>query len=375
MEPFTQFEVILMGWLTPVFNLVGNNRYVVSLIVILLTLFIAWLISRVAHKYLRKLFRKTKNKLDEDIHDQLKRPLFITILVFGIDITSNILVGDGQFNHLLDSLFTTLLVLIWTLFFIRVTRMVLASISHNDVGIVTTRTLPLLQNLTLVIVSSISIYLLFTTWNVDMTAWLASAGVLGIAIGFAAKDTLGNLISGVFIMVDAPYKIGDYVVLTDGTRGEVRNIGIRSTRLLTRDDVEVTIPNSIMGNTAVINETGGPHEKYRIRIKVSVAYGSDIELVRECLMDEADRSTFACDFPEPRVRFRNFGDSGLEFELLCWINEPVLKGRALDNINSAVYRRFQKEGIEIPYSKQDVYIKEMPDSGFGIRDSGLRTKD
>ena len=368
MEPFTQFETILMGWMTPVFNLVGNNRYVVALIVILLTVLFAWLISRVAHKFLRKLLRKTKNKLDEDVHDQLKHPLFVTILVFGIDITSDILVGDGQFNRLLDSLLTTLLVLIWTLFFIRVTRMILANISHNEVGIVTTRTLPLLQNMTLVIVSSISIYLLFTTWNIDMTAWLASAGVLGIAIGFAAKDTLGNLISGVFIMVDAPYKIGDYVLLTDGMRGEVRNIGIRSTRLLTRDDVEVTIPNSIMGNTSVINETGGPHEKYRIRVKVSVAYGSDIERVREYLLEEANRSTFACDFPEPRVRFRNFGASGLEFELLCWINEPVLKGRALDDINSAVYKRFQQEGIEIPYSKQDVYIKEIPDAR-------LRTKD
>jgi small-conductance mechanosensitive channel len=122
-----------------------------------------------------------------------------------------------------------------------------------------------------------------------------------------------------------------------------------------------------MGNTSVINETGGPHEKYRIRVKVSVAYGSDIERVREYLLEEANRSTFACDFPEPRVRFRNFGASGLEFELLCWINEPVLKGRALDDINSAVYKRFQQEGIEIPYSKQDVYIKEIP----GAR---LRTK-
>ena len=86
------------------------------------------------------------------------------------------------------------------------------------------------------------------------------------------------------------------------------------------------------------------------------------------LLEEANRSTFACDFPEPRVRFRNFGASGLEFELLCWINEPVLKGRALDDINSAVYKRFQQEGIEIPYSKQDIYIKEIPDAR-------LRTKD
>ena len=91
-----------------------------------------------------------------------------------------------------------------------------------------------------------------------MTAWLASAGVVGIAVGFAAKDTLANLFSGVFILADAPYKIGDYIVLdATGMRGKVTQIGLRSTRLITRDDVEVTIPNSIMGNSQVINQSGG----------------------------------------------------------------------------------------------------------------------
>ncbi|MEA1890641.1 MAG: mechanosensitive ion channel family protein [Pseudomonadota bacterium] len=357
MDTFTDLEAVFMGWMIPVFNLVGNNRYTVALIVMLITISLAWLISRVVYKYLRRLLRKTRNTVDEELHNYLRQPIFFTILIFGIDITTDILIGDGRFIRLLDSIFTSLLVLIWTLFFIRAARLLLTKISHQEKGVVTTRTLPILQNLTLVIISSIAIYMLFTTWDVDMTAWLASAGVLGIAIGFAAKDTLGNLISGVFIMADAPYKIGDYVVLQDGMRGEIQNIGLRSTRLLTRDDVEVTIPNSIMGNTAVINETGGPHEKYRIRVKVGVAYGSDIDQVRKHLLEVARRSTFACDFPEPRVRFRNFGGSGLEFELLCWINEPVLKGRALDDINSAVYRLFQQEGIEIPYSKQDVYIE------------------
>ncbi len=360
MELFSSLQEIIMGWLVPVFNLVGNNRYIVAATIILLTLFISWLITYLVHKYLLLLLRKTRNTLDEEVLVLLRKPVFLTILTFGIGITADVLSVNGRFAPLFDSLLSSFLILVWTLFSLRAARLILPGISQHGEGIVTTRTLPLMLNLSLVVISSIAIYLLFTTWKIDMTAWLASAGVLGIAIGFAAKDTLGNLIAGVFIMTDAPYKIGDFVVLEDGMRGEIRNIGIRSTRLLTRDDVEVTIPNSIMGNTAVINETGGPHEKYRIRVKTSVAYGSDIDLVRQYLMEVAAHSTFACDFPEPRVRFRNFGDSGLELELLCWINEPVLKGRALDDINSAVYKRFQQEGIEIPYSKQDVYIKEMP---------------
>jgi len=203
-------------------------------------------------------------------------------------------------------------------------------------------------------------YYIFVSWNVDMTAWLASAGIIGIAVGFAAKDTLANLFSGVFIMADSPYKIGDFVVLDGGERGEVTKIGIRSTRILTRDDVEIIVPNAVMGNTKIINESGGRHEKYRIRVQVGVAYGSDIDKVREILMEIGESEEMTCKDPEPRVRFRRFGTSGLDFELLCWIDQPVLRGQISDRLNSTVYKAFKSEGIEIPYSKHDVYIKDMP---------------
>jgi MscS family membrane protein len=149
-------------------------------------------------------------------------------------------------------------------------------------------------------------------------------------------------------------------VLDTGERGEITHIGIRSTRMMTRDDVEVTVPNSVMGNTKIINESGGPHEKYRIRVAVGVAYGSDIDQVREVLIDIALHDEDVCAEPEPRVRFRSFGNSGLDFELLCWIDQPMLRGRVLDKLNSKVYKRFIEAGIEIPYSKHDIYIKQMP---------------
>ena len=189
---------------------------------------------------------------------------------------------------------------------------------------------------------------------------LASAGIVGIAVGFAAKDTLANLFSGVFIMADAPYKVGDYVVLDSGERGKITHIGIRSTRMLTRDDVEITIPNSVMGNTKIINESGGPYEKSRCRIPVGVSYDSDIDLVRSVLMDVANSTDTICREPEPRVRFRRFSGSSLDFELLVWIENPEIKGRIIDVLNTAVFKQFKANNIEIPYSKHDLYIKEMP---------------
>jgi small-conductance mechanosensitive channel len=193
-----------------------------------------------------------------------------------------------------------------------------------------------------------------------VTTWLASAGVVGIAVGFAAKDTLANLFAGIFILADAPYKIGDYIVLDNGDRGLVRHIGLRSTKLLTRDDVEITIPNSIISNSRIINQSGGPVKRFRLRIRFSVAYGTDIDQVRAITIGIASAEKLVLDSPAPRLRFRRFEASGIAFELLCWVKLPALRGRATDHLNEAVYKEFLREGIEIPNSKQDLYVKEMP---------------
>jgi len=102
-----------------------------------------------------------------------------------------------------------------------------------------------------------------------------------------------------------------------------------------------------MGYSKVLNESGGPHLEYRIRVSVGVAYGSDIDLVRSVLMSIAEQSDAVCDDPEPRVRFRTFGASSLDFDLMCWIVNPELRGRVSDSSNTAVYKGFVAEGIGI----------------------------
>ena len=137
---------------------------------------------------------------------------------------------------------------------------------------------------------------------------------------------------------------------------------MRSTRLLTRDDLEINIPNAIIANGKIINESSGRHVKSRTRIAVSVAYGSDLERVKKLLLEVAADEQQICVDPEPRVRFRTFGASGLDLELLVWIDDPEIRGRVIDALNTAVYKCFNQEGIEIPFSKQDLYIKELPPS-------------
>lgn len=361
MSPLERLSVLL----APLLDTFGEHVALRAVAVVVMALLLALLIDRLIMRLLKGLSRRTSSRLDDQLLGFLGQPLFQSIMLLGVAAAINILKVSEPLQEIIFPLMQSYAVLLWCLFLIRVSRLLLRNMARHThrFSLVRNQTLPLFENIALLLIIGLAIYLIFSAWHIDMTAWLASAGIIGIAVGFAAKDTLANLFSGVFILADTPYKIGDYIVLDSGERGEVTHIGIRSTRILTRDDVEVTIPNSIMGNTKIINESGGPHTKFRIRIKVGVAYGSDVDLVRGLLLQVAQQEAQVCPEPEPRVRFRSFGNSSLDFELLCWIEEPSLRGRVIDALLTTIYKRFMHEGIEIPYNKQDVYIKELPTSG------------
>jgi small-conductance mechanosensitive channel len=352
----------LLEPLRPLLDYFSDQTYARAGIVLLLGLLVAYLTGLVITRILRRLAQKTRSHLDDQIITILHRPLFWSVTLLSTLLAVRLLQPVEAIMQSAKALVATLLILIWAVFALRLLRVVLGTMAAHarSASLVRPQTLPLFNNLAVIVVLALAIYFVFNAWHIDMTAWLASAGIVGIAVGFAAKDTLANLFSGVFILADAPYKIGDYVVLESGERGKVIHIGIRSTRLLTRDDVEVTIPNAIMGNTRIVNESGGPHEKFRIRAQVGVAYGSDIDQVRRALTEVAAAEPGVCDDPEPRVRFRSFGNSALDFELLCWVDNPELRGRVLDALNTAIYKRFQAEHITIPFPQQDLYIKELP---------------
>ena len=344
----------LLEWLARV----SPNPYLQAVVIILLFVGLAKIVDVVIKRVARKWIERTTFKLDDYVLDIFHRPIFVSILLFGLALATERLAFRARIDFVTIGGLKTIGILIWAIAVARLAKLLLSYISHDKsrFKLIQDRTLPLFNNLLLIIVISVTLYVLFLVWNIDLTAWMASAGILGLAVSFAAKDTLANLFSGVFIMADAPYKLGDMIVLESGERGNVTSIGIRSTRLLTRDDVEITVPNSIMGNTKVINEAGGRHEKYRIRVKVGVAYGSDIDKVHEILLDVAHNNAQVCSTPEPRVRFRAFGDSSLDHELLCWVSTPVLRGRVLHMLNTAIYKRFLKDKIEIPFPQRDVHI-------------------
>lgn len=348
------------NYISPILILFGNTPLMQAAFVVLVSFAIASIFKYVVIVGLKRIIIKSRAKAFNGLLDLLHAPIYYTVLLIGFASALSLL----NPSHLLIglSLLMSVAMLVWTLFLLKGNKVLLMGLVLHPTKFnsVNSKTLPLFQNIFNIIIVVLAVYFLFSIWDVDMTAWLASAGIVGIAVGFAAKDTLANLFSGVFIMADAPYKVGDFVVLDTGERGEITNIGIRSTRMLTRDDIEITIPNSVMGNTKIINESGGPHEKSRCRVPIGVSYDSDIDIVRSVLQEIANREVSICKEPEPRVRFRRFSGSALDFELLVWIDKPELKGRILDVLNSEIFKQFKANKIEIPYSKHDLYIKEFP---------------
>lgn len=322
----------------------------------------AWLVEVVISRLLAAAAAKTETDADDMIVEVIRRPVFLTVLFWGLGYSMSLLLEPEQYHNIIVPLLKTFSIFIWAIAGTRVGEIVLKAVAAKERprSMLQPRTLPVFDIFMRILVVSGAMYFMFLAWNIDLTAWMASAGVLGIAFGFAAKDTLANLFSGIFILADGPYKVKDWIVLDNNLRGEVTHIGIRSTRIMTNDEVEITVPNAVIGNAQLINETGGGSSRQRLRVPFSVAYGSDIAQVRKVVLECIVGAERVLDTPSPRTRFRNLGDSGLEFVLEIWFDEPQVRDVIVDDMNTRIYNALNAANIEIPYPKQDVYIRAMP---------------
>lgn len=333
-----------------------------AVLIIIFFLILASIADRILSGIARRLVKQTSTNLDDQLVQNLHRPIFTSIAAIGLTLATYRLDFTPELRDLTIDVIQTVLILVWLMFGLRLTRLIVAAMTGNErrFKFVQPATAPLLANAIVVVLVVAGVYAILTAWNINVTGLVASAGIVGLALSFAAQDTLANLFAGMAILADRPYSIGDYIILDSGERGEVKHIGLRSTRLLTRDDVEISIPNGVMGGAKIINEAGGPVNRYRVRIAIGVAYGSDIERVMQVLLEIGKGHAKTQAQPEARVRFRAFGDSSLNFELLCWIAQPADRGLVTHEINCEIYRRFNEDGITIPFPQRDLHIKAMP---------------
>ena len=196
--------------------------------------------------------------------------------------------------------------------------------------------------------------------GVNVMPFIAGAGVMGVAVGFAAKDTLSNLIAGILLIIDRPFEIGDRIEVWSapaGTAswGDVIDIGLRATRIKTTDNIVVIIPNNEIMTRDIVNYTT-IYSSIRVRINIGVAYDADIAKAKALIIQAASSADWILAEPAPKVVVRNFGESSVDLQARVWIKEARKRMDTIDHITDTVKALFDENGIEIPFPKRDITI-------------------
>jgi len=202
----------------------------------------------------------------------------------------------------------------------------------------------------------IGLLVILQTVGIDLTALSILTGAVGLGIGFGLQNIASNFISGIIILFERPVRIGDRIAVGD-VEGDVVRIGARSTTVLTNDNIDIIIPNSKLITENVVNWTHS-ERKVRFRIPVTVASNVDIRKVEQALLEAAKNVPEVLETPEPGVRFLEFGQNGLEFELRAWTTTLVhRRGKFTSEMNFAIYDKLKEHEIEVPYPQRDIHIR------------------
>lgn len=348
----------IVGWLSGLPAWQGFSLLIVT------SVLLAIAVRGFGDRYLKRLTDRIDGDVDEIVFGGIHTALYLTIGLAGAYVGTRVYDISPGIAVPLEAGTLSVVIVVWAVTLLRVGRK--ASTAVTDSRYIDRQMVPILQNVWSAIIAAVAMFLLLVLWNIDVTPLLASAGIAGIIVGLAARDTLANFFGSLSLYLDGTYKIGDYVVLETGERGRVEDISVRSTVIRTRDDILVTVPNSKLSDAAIVNESS-PKTKRRIRVPIGVAYGTDIDDLETLLLEIAAAEGLVLDRPKPRVRFREFGGSALNFELLCWVTNPAQRARVTHKLNSAIYKRFQSDGIEIPFPKRDVSVSvsDVPEALFG----------
>jgi small-conductance mechanosensitive channel len=206
------------------------------------------------------------------------------------------------------------------------------------------------------IVLIVGILIVLENTGIHLGALTVFAGAVGVGIGFGLQNIASNFISGLVILAERPITIGDRVEVA-GIAGQVQQIRARSTVILTNDNITMIVPNTKFIDSPVTNWTYGD-PRVRFRIPVGIAYGSDIDKVREALLAAGRENPHTLKDPEPSVFLEKFGENSLDFELVVWSSEKSYRPRSFrSDLNFAMERKLREAGIEIAFPQRDLHIR------------------
>jgi small-conductance mechanosensitive channel len=305
--------------------------------------------------------KKSKTTLDDKIIEAIKQPIYLLIIVIGADFAVDGISTFPELTKPLQSFIFAGEILLSAFFVSRIVGVFGEWYAINIASRTKSRFddefLPLFNRITTLFIYGSAVVIILDFFDYDITAIVAGLGIVGLAVALAAQETLSNMIAGFVIMADRPFRVNDIIQLPGGEYGEVNEIGLRSTKILTLDALMVVIPNSKIGNSQIINYSY-PDNKIRLKIPVGVAYGTELKTVKKILKDIAKEQPNVLQRPAPRVQMRSFGDFSLNLVLLVWIESHRDRFAVIDKINRKIDERFKKERIKIPFPTRNVHIKK-----------------
>ena len=335
----------------------------ISLLILLAVLFLGRIIiSFLLEKVLLQITKRTKNTLDNQVLQAARFPIYLLAVVLALNAALDRLDFLPQEWDLWIS--EGFFVLYFLVGFIFAWRMVTHIFSwlEDEVSFKTDASLdeqlfPFFQRVLLILLSAIGIITILSHFGINITAMVTTLGIGSLAVALAAQNTLEDTINGFMIMLDRPYRIGDRIELLDlDTWGDVVDIGLRSTRIRTRDNRMVVVPNSQIGKSLVVNYAY-PNDQYRLEIHVGIAYGSDLDKARQVMIDAVRGVDGVLPDRPVEALFLEFGDSALIFRVRWWLESYVDTRRMFDRVNSSLYAALNKENIQLPFPQLDVHMK------------------
>ena len=346
-----------------------NNAYGTFLVDMLFWTTFAIAAIFVGDAVVRFVTTRAPNDVTREIIQKLRRPVFLFVFFLGLARSFAILPS----NFFTDVLTKTLAAIGVAIFGLYVAYRVLDAVllyyqrtwASRTATLLDDVLVPLLRKVGIVVLYVVGIIVVLRNLGWDPTVVLAGAGIAGLVIAFAAQDTFSNLFSGVFILLDRPFKEGDDIMMETGEFVRVEHIGLRTTRLYhPRNHETITLPNNQLATKRIVNLTG-PDMRFWVMVDVGVSYASDPEHVRRVLLEVVNLHARVLKEEgwAPLVIFKGFGESSLDFILRFAIVDYRERFGVASDIRFAVFKRFEQEGIEIPFPQRTLWIKEWPATG------------
>ena len=263
-----------------------------------------------------------------------------------------------------ENIFYAILILLISRPFINYIKIILTFLEENIADKTNTKiddiVFELLNRFVGVILGIMAVVLALDILGINVMPFIAGAGIVGVAIGFAAKDTLSNLIAGILLIIDRPFEVGDRIEVWNtpagsSSWGDVLDIGLRATKIKTTDNIIVIIPNNEIMMRDIVNYTISSDE-IRVRVNIGVAYDANIAKAKEVINKVAGTAEWVMKDPAPKVVVRNFGESSVDLQLRVWIKNARKRMDTISYITDNVKDAFDAEGIEIPFPKRDITI-------------------